>query len=369
MRNELVQRGMTEQVSLLDKLVAKEKQRPLTELSKAELQKVIAQRLAGGESLTDLKVYLRENGVSTFDIVVDDEEETTITNDLVAGGSKSQSEIEVIKAPPLQEYIGYDGRVMTRKEINVYRDTGLVHVLRKEPPNKMIAFAREIIRDGREMLMIKEPDGENSFIENIESDVLLCTQYQTVERPIDFLLISHDDYNKHLFASAIERTELSVRDAEGLFSNVSPSGNFVHATTINHSRKKANSPIIASTVTFDSGAMDKLKIGRLAPDSKFYIVPENNSNAIQIITGDSREGILLEGSVSCKTISNSLETFVNVIIFLIVMVIFLGAILVVAVETGYIVIIGLVAVGLFFLVRFFVGIPLYVLLRSVVKRL
>lgn len=369
LRNELVHRRMTEQVVLLDKLIANEKQRLLTQLSKAELQKVIAQRLAGGESIQDLRTYLRENGVSTYDIVVDGEEETTISVDSAGSKGNSKSEIEIVKAPPLHEYIGYDGRIMTRKEINVYRDTGLTYVLRKEAPNKMIAFTREIIRDGRELLMIKEPDGENSFIENIESDVLLCMQCQTVEHPIDFLLISHDDYKKHLFAAAIERTELSAANAQDIFSNVSPSGNFLHATTINHSKKKVNAPIIASTVTFDSAVANKIKIGRLEPDSKFYIVPQNDINAIQLITGDGREGVLLEGSVSFKTISNSLETFVNVIVFLIVMVIFGGAIFIIAVETGYLVIIGLVAILLFFLVRFFIGVPLYLFLRSVLRRL
>jgi hypothetical protein len=373
LQKELRERGMEEHALLVDQYL-KEEVKAIGDMTKEELTRLVSQRLADGESIENLKIYLRENGINIYGLLVDENEAINYNLptgkkllDIVSPVEEVTADDAVIETIKIPEEAASAEMICTLKEINVYADVHLSQLVRKEPANKLLPFKRELIRNGKELVLLQEADNQKRYVENKETDLVICTRCYAEDYPLDFLLMSHDDFRKYLFLDKVESRKIEGKLAEMATSHLKKEGSFLYATLIHTSSLVGEKMYAANVLTLRAEAAEKVTLARLEPDSFFYLVQEN-SMTMKIKLPDGREGVF-PASQTFKQINSSLENAIQFIIVSLFVILFLGGIIVVANATGYIIVIGLMGVILFVLLKYLVGLPIYLLCRAIVKRL
>lgn len=374
LQKELQERGMEEHALLLDKYL-REEVKAIGDMTKEELTNLVSQRLADGESIENMTIYLRENGINIYDLLVDENE--AINYELPTGKKLldivSQPATEVtadyaaIETVKMTDAASSAEMICTLKEISVYADVHLSQFVRKEPANQLLPFKRELIRNGKELILLEEADGQKRYVENKETDLVICTRCYPGNYPLDFLLISHNDFRKNLFLEKVQSSRIEGKLAETATSHLKSEGSFLYATLIHTYSMVGEKMHTANVLTLRAEAAEKATLARLEPDSLFYLVEENSMIA-KIKLPDGREGVF-PSSQTFKHINSSLENAIQFIIVSLFVILFLGGIILVANATGYIIVIGLLGVVLFVLLKYLVGLPIYLLCRAIVKRL
>jgi len=267
--------------------------------------------------------------------------------------------------------IEQDYRLLTKEEVNVYKTsrTRSQDVIRAEPKDQLIQFHRQVIRHGDELFQLLEPNGEKSYIRYHERKTSICEQAVVDKNPLDILLMSHQDFD--LFTdknTKIKSDRIKKEYGDHLHSQVKTVNRKTIARIKDVYSTDGQKVTMMNNYTFN-GIVPDIKIGRLESGTSFYITaPTIDSRGRKIKLVDGTEGVLLSRSEAYKTVETKLEAFVSTlskILFVVIILMGIGAVLL---QTGYLVIIGILIIPLAFIIMIFFSLPLYFILSQIVRR-
>lgn len=264
-----------------------------------------------------------------------------------------------------------DPRLLTLSEVNIYNSTEIrAHrKIRTEPPHKLIPFKREIIRDGFNLIMLKEANGQKAYIWKERNKVQVCDQCVVKTKPLDIILMPHDQFDAYAETQKPQIKEIKKGHADDIESFVQAR----YGTTVVSIKdlvKKGDKTIPYVNIIGFSSELRNIKIGRLSPNSKFYITHSKGDKAARkIMTENGTEAILISNAETYNEIVPPLQSFINGIIILLTLTIYLGGTITLLNETGWLITGGLIALVIGYLVSTFVGAPIYYLLNQVKKRM
>jgi len=242
------------------------------------------------------------------------------------------------------------------------------HLIRTEPANKLIPFYRNVIRKEQEFILLKEPNGDKSYIRYDEKNVFICALAVSNENPLDILLMSHKDFEESIGSTKINRTSIKdslapyVQSLVGTMKGVS-------SAKIKDVFKKGEQEVAIMNLLLFNRVVPDLKIGQLAANSVFYIIEEKGDlDARKIKLPNGTEAILLSKFEAFTIVETKLEEFVSLlskILFVALILIGMGIVLV---ETGWLVFIGILMIPLAIIIIVFFTLPLYFILSQIIKR-
>ncbi|OJJ18485.1 hypothetical protein BKI52_22990 [marine bacterium AO1-C] len=290
--------------------------------------------------------------------------------EIIDFGKKAQSQQGSGLSASVDDYEGYDYRINTRREVRVYNNPELRQsdIIRTEPQGALISFKREIIRHGFNLYKIKNERGKVEYIEKVPEITVECEVCEVKSYPLDVLLIKHQDYDQHIETIVPEEVEIKKKYAKDIDSSIERTfGHTIVRTKAAYDKEGKRTTL--SSISLASQDVN-VKIGRLVPSTKFFITePHEGKQPKKIKLEDGTEGVLLTQTESYKTLTPPLLQFVMGLTMVITIGILLYIIISVVEATGYIVIIGLVAIAVAYIVMFVVGAPLYFILKGIGKRL
>jgi Type IV secretory pathway, VirB6 components len=260
----------------------------------------------------------------------------------------------------------------TLTEINTYKDQELKNLDTTIPSGTMTSYHREIVRNGRNLLKIKGTNGTYSFTEITKSNLNLCQIYQVKNNHTDILLTSFEDYDKYKFTSKVTRKKILRTNENEIFGNISVREEGAYVTTFSQSEKDGKKFTQTNKITFNSAIANQLKLATLEEYSIFYATENVKPiHATKIKLLDGTEAIILndlKNHDDFKEIDSLLQsiffkTFTALAILLVVI-----PIILIALETGWFVFIGLIFIPAAIFLASLVTIPLLLIIESIIKR-
>jgi len=264
-----------------------------------------------------------------------------------------------------------DYRINTIQNVDVYNtpDVILGGKTRTIPKNTLVPYHREIIRAGIELIMLKEPDGSYAYIEKDLKKLRICDQCQVKEKPLDILLMPHEDFTKYIVSNKPEVKQIKTGFEEHINSFIGNENGKTHVRIKDSISKDGKNIGLINLIDFNT-LIPYLKIGRLAPNSKFYITSSKGDKlARKIKTADGTEGILISSTETYKVILPALQQIVNFVTIALTFAIVIGIIYTILESTGWIIIIGIAVIAIAYIVAIFIGAPVYFILNQIIKRL
>lgn len=215
-------------------------------------------------------------------------------------------------------------RLYTYADIRLYADTDLSKVIRIIPKGSVVTYQRELIRKGRELILIMDKDKNKQYILNDFKYLTLCNQLKLKRDHRDVLLMDFEDYNKYRLSLKVRRRETEWYDARSITEGeIKKEETGIFVSTVCVTEKGGKKVLQTNKLGFNTELGDKIKMARLSAGSNFYTIgEEKKGEANKIVLDDGRSGIMLSSLDSLEIIDPPLESFVRsigMIIYLIVM--------------------------------------------------
>lgn len=238
------------------------------------------------------------------------------------------------------------------------------------PAQSLITYKREVYRKGNDLYLLTNPKNpaKKEYIHKSTNGLIEAQQGEVRQEPVDVILMKHLDFIK-VFTEKPHVTEIKAKYAEETFSHVDVDRGM---TTVKI--KDAIIPIGSKPKHFLNElrlniAATEVKIGRLATDSIFYMIPSPYGESIKfIMLADGTEAILISNSETYDVHQSALE---QTLIFLriVVSVLVIGAIVWTMWESGFILWMGLFSALIVFLINILLIRPIYTLFYEIGRRL
>lgn len=229
-----------------------------------------------------------------------------------------------------------DNRFLTTKEIQLYDDTELFDEVRKVPAGTLLPYDRKLIRHNRRIAQAIEENGMYSYFQ-YSGATRQCEHCVVGERGLDVLDIHPDRLTgaditiaKKQFRDADRKLEKSEMITENGYTHLMLTDRADDKDTILHVTIRGN-------VFYD--------LRHLPRGTEFYILTDTNfSKAKSIVFADGTQAVLFHKEGMYKVVEDASAKFYKVISVLVAFTIFFGGIFVIAANTGYIVIIGIIMI-------------------------
>lgn len=266
--------------------------------------------------------------------------------------------------------VSYDGRINTTSSVDVYSDTRVERSRKTSSlsPNDLIKYQREVIRHGRDLVMLKDKNNNKLYIEKDLSKFSFCRHCEVQGRALHCILMSHAEYDKYSLSKVVNRYNLKMQKAP-MPCSIEIIDDVKVVSTFDVVDIKEGETTVKNVLLFRNDTPE-LRFGRISPFAKFFIVnKENEKTARKIKLADGTEAILLSLDGTFKEQIQPIMQVVNVFVMILTIAICLGIIIFTALSIGYIIIIGAVIIAIAYALNYIVGVPLFYLIYNLSKRL
>lgn len=262
-----------------------------------------------------------------------------------------------------------DNKANLLADVNVYKNSSLdsEEIIRIEKKGALISFHREVVRKGKNMLIVKEPDGETAYIKYDPNHIEICQQCQVKEDSLlDFILISHNDFDQVYVEKKVDIRKI---DNDQEFESIITKHLTKTNITIKDYYKDDKGYFVSAlnSITLNS-IEDNFKIGRLDDFSKFYITKSlGNNQPKKIKTAEGIEGIVISNENLYKEINNSLIKITSIFTTIITFILLLGTIFTILAMTGWFILVGIIMIPIAALIANLITMPMYLILKFIIK--
>jgi hypothetical protein len=234
-----------------------------------------------------------------------------------------------------------DNRFLTTKEIELYDDTELFDSVRKVPAGTLLPYDRKLIRHNRRIAQAIEQNGNYSYFQ-YSGLTRSCDHCVVGENGLDVLDIHPD----RLTGAEITVTKKQFIDSDKTLekSEMVTEAGFTHLML----KDKNDDKDSILHVTIRGNVFYDLK--RLAPGTEFFILSDTSFlKAKSIVFADGTQAVLFHKEGMYKTVEDGFAKFYKAIAIVVGLTILFGGIFLIAAETGYIVMIGIVMIPVTFI--------------------
>lgn len=259
-----------------------------------------------------------------------------------------------------------DNRIYTLAEIPTYSDTDLFRKTETLPAGKLIKYQREVIRNGKHLLLRREKDSKRYIAQNL-SKLRMCEQCVTREHPVDIILMTHADFDSKFLTANCGKRKVEDQFKDAITSLIEYKDNNTVVRIIDKIEKDSKT-ISTFNILALKGELKDLQLGKVDPDTKFYISESAKSkNVKKIVLTDGTQAILISHPDAYKIISDPLWTIIYVLTTIVTIIIAISLITTILSETGYLVFwgFGLIVIG--YIVIILVGAPIYLIVNKLRK--
>lgn len=261
-----------------------------------------------------------------------------------------------------------DRRIYTKKTVKVFSDLNLYRPVETIPPQNLVKYKREIIRNEKELLLVLNNESK-CYIPRDSSAYRFCEHCITKDYPLDVILISHTDFDSNFFTAESGKHIVEDKFKDEITSLVEFKEGKTNIRIVNKISKGSKEVSSLNSLILNS-ELKNIQIARLESRSHFFISEStSHKNVKKIVTSEGREAILISPAESYKIISDPLWSSVTSLIIISSIALAIYLIINVLSNTGYFVFWAFGIIALCYVNIIILGLPIYTIINRIRKHL